>query len=147
VWVIVSIRPYQDHNSVLEPSQANEALLAIRFPVVFPGEHRHIEDAFALRQVDPMLAQVEFSLGGAIAHVLFIVYALNDGRNGVAEQAVGADRHTSSRARRMCAISLCTRSALDRWSRGRSTAALRTSRSSQLVSASTRCNEGQTASL
>ena len=39
-------------------------------------------------------------------------------------QAVGADRHTASRARRMCGVSLCTRGALDTWSRGRSTAAL-----------------------
>src|SRR5687768_11217490 len=71
-----------------------------------------------------MFAQVELSLGGVKAHVLFIVYALNAGRNGVAEQAVGADGHTSSRARRMCAISLCTRGALDSAARRRSTAAL-----------------------
>ena len=34
------------------------------------------------------------------------------------------DRHATSRARRMCVISLGTRGALDGWSRGRSTAAL-----------------------
>jgi hypothetical protein len=33
-------------------------------------------------------------------------------------------RHTASRARRKCVRSLCTRGALDTWSRGRSTAAL-----------------------
>lgn len=41
-----------------------------------------------------------------------------------AQQAVGADGHTSTRARRMCVTSLCTRGALDAWSRRRSTAAL-----------------------
>src|SRR5689334_10303976 len=70
-----------------------------------------------------MLAQVELSLGGVIAHVLFIVYALNRRRNGVAEQAVGADRGRSSRARRTCATSLCTCGALDSAARRRSTAA------------------------
>jgi hypothetical protein len=35
------------------------------------------------------------------------------------DQAVAADRDTSARARRMCVISLCTRAALDTWSRGR----------------------------
>jgi hypothetical protein len=44
--------------------------------------------------------------------VLFIVYALNGGRNGVAEQAVGADRHAASRRRRERSISLCARVAL-----------------------------------
>jgi hypothetical protein len=121
VWVIVSIRPHQDHNSVLEPSQANEPLLAIRFPVVFPGEHRLIEDAFVLRQIDPMLAQVELSLGGVIAYVLFIVYALNGQRNGVVEHAVGAD-HTAARARRMCVIH---RAHAARWTRGHAAAQLR----------------------
>lgn len=109
MWVIVSIRPHQDHNSVLEPTQANEPLLAIRFAVVFPGEHWLIEKGGALRQINPMLSQVELLLGGVIAHVLFIVYALNGPRNGVAEQAVGADRDTAP---------------LDTASRGRSTAAL-----------------------
>ena len=119
MWVIFSIRPHEDHNSALEPSQADEPLLAIRFPVIFPGEHWLIEDAFALRQIDPMLAQVELSLGGVIADVLFIVYALNGQCNGVAEQAVAVDRHTRSLARRKCVISLCTCGALDTWSRGR----------------------------
>jgi hypothetical protein len=113
VWVIVSIRPHQDHNSVLEPSQANEPLLAIRFSVVFPGEHLLIEDAFALRQIDPMLAQVEFSLGGVIAHVLFIVYALNGWRNGVAEQVrrvvivAGTGHRLSFGRSAICLISGC----------------------------------------
>jgi len=124
VWAIVSVRPHQHDHSAFEPSQADKPLFAVRIPVVFPCKHRLIENRFALRQVNPVLAQVELSLGGVIAHVLFIVYALNGRRNGVAEQAVGADRHASSRARRMCGISLCTRGALDTWSRGRSTAAL-----------------------
>ncbi len=64
-----------------------------------------------------MLAQVELSLGGGIAHVLFIVYALNGQRNGVAEKAVAADRDTSSRRRRERAISLCA--ALHTAARGR----------------------------
>jgi hypothetical protein len=66
-----------------------------------------------------MLLQVELSLGGVIAHVLFIVYALNSWRKRVAEQAVGADGDTSSRARRKCVISLCTCVALHTASRGR----------------------------
>jgi hypothetical protein len=54
VWLIFSIGPHQDDNSTLEPSQANEPLLAIRFPIVLSREHRLIENAIALRQIDPM---------------------------------------------------------------------------------------------
>ena len=123
MWLIFSVRPHQDDNSALKPSQANEPLLAIRFPIVLSGEHRLIENTVALRQVDSMLAQIELSLGGGVAHALFIVYALNSWRKRVAEQAVAADRDTTSRARRMCAISFCAYGALDRAARRRSTAA------------------------
>jgi hypothetical protein len=96
VWLIFSIGPHEDDNSSLEPSQANEPLLAIRFPIVLSGEHRLIENAVALRQIDPMFPQVELSLGGVIAHALFIVYALNSWRKRVAEQAVAADGDTAA---------------------------------------------------
>jgi hypothetical protein len=74
VWLIFSIRPHQDDNSALEPSQADKPLLAIRFPIVLSGEHRLIENAIALRQIDPMFAQVELSLDGVIAHGGYLAY-------------------------------------------------------------------------
>jgi hypothetical protein len=84
VWLIFSIRPHDDDNSALEPCQANEPLLAICFPIVLSGEHPLIKNTVALRQIDSMLAQVELSLGGVVAHVLFIVYAINRWRKRVA---------------------------------------------------------------
>lgn len=103
MWPVIWVRPHQYDNSVLEPAQADEPLFAIRVSIVFAGEHRIIEKGFALRQVDRMFAQVEASLGGVVARVLFIVYALNACRNGVAEQAVAADRDKASRTRRAAA--------------------------------------------
>ena len=90
MWLIFTIRPHQHDNSALEPSQANEPLLAIRFPIVLSGEHRLVKDAIALRQIDPMLAQVELSFGGVIANGLFSVYARIGWRKSVAEQANAA---------------------------------------------------------
>ena len=119
MWLIFSISPHQDDNSAREPSQANEPLLAVRFPIVLSGEHRLIENAVSLRQIDAMFLQVELSLGGVIAHAPFIVYTINSWRKRVAEQAVAADRDTSARARRMCVTSLCTRAALDSAACGR----------------------------
>jgi hypothetical protein len=88
VWLLVSVSPHQNDDAILETRQTNESLLTIRFAVIFPGEHGFIEDAVALRQIDAMLSQVELSLGGVIAQVLFIVYALNGRRNGIAEATV-----------------------------------------------------------
>ena len=66
MWILISIRPHQNHNSVLKPSQANEPLLAIRFAVVFSCEHWLIEGGVALRQINAMLSEVELLLGGSL---------------------------------------------------------------------------------
>jgi hypothetical protein len=87
---VFPVGPHQYDNSVLEPAQAYEPLLSICFPVIFSGEHGLIENHLAVRQIDRMFAQVELSLFGVIAHVVFIVYAFNSDRNVLAEQANAA---------------------------------------------------------
>src|SRR2546430_500711 len=90
VFVLVSIRLHQNDNSGLVPCQANAPLRPIRLAVFFSVKHALIENRIALSQIARMFADVELSLGGVIAHVLFIVYTFNRGCNAIAEQANAA---------------------------------------------------------
>jgi hypothetical protein len=73
VRTFFAVRPHQHNDSGLEPSQANQPLLAVRIPVILSGQHRRIENGLALGQVDRVFAQIELSLGRVIAH-LYLSY-------------------------------------------------------------------------
>jgi len=79
-------------------------LLSVVFTVILPGKHRAFERFHARRQVNTVLAQVPASLGGVVAHAVFIVYTImwlsrrGWGRGGHAVQAETASRHGLTRA-------------------------------------------------
>lgn len=95
-----------------------------RFVMTARREHEPLSEVFRFAENCALAGTVEL-----VATLVFRVSRSDRSQeyaylHASAQQAVRADRHTASRARRMCVISRCTRGALDRWSRGRPTAAL-----------------------
>jgi len=66
---VVAIGPDQDHDAAMRDSEADQPLLAVGNAVILAGEHGSVERCRAIRQVDPMLAQVLSALGGIMAHL------------------------------------------------------------------------------
>lgn len=59
----LAIGPYQHRYTAPKPAKALQALLAVEFAGVFFGQHRRIENASTLGQIDAVLGEVGLALG------------------------------------------------------------------------------------
>jgi hypothetical protein len=71
---VIALRPYQEDYAVAKPAQTSQALLAVLLSLVFHRDHRGVENANYIRQVDAVITEVLPSLGLVPSdHALIVV--------------------------------------------------------------------------